>query len=137
MIYPEDTESFRSEFTQFARIREHPEQLTPSFQRNNKRFYVDELALLYDGRMVIPLIWVLVKGEVHVYCRMVTISSTGLLVGDEDIRIPAKELDMNFPELIAKTQGLQFAGSRSFSRSITFSFCLYSPICLICISNAQ
>ncbi|KAJ3992124.1 hypothetical protein F5050DRAFT_1580171, partial [Lentinula boryana] len=109
MIYPEDTESFPSEFTQFARIREHPEQLTPSFQQNNKRFYIDELALLYDGRMVIPLIWVLVKGEVHAYCQMVTISTTGLVIEDGDIQIPAKELDMNFPELIAKTQGLQFA----------------------------
>lgn len=50
MFYPEDTDGApRSEFTQFERMREHPEQLTPSFRKGNKRFYVDELAMLSDG----------------------------------------------------------------------------------------
>lgn len=111
MYYPEDTDGApRSEFTQFARLREKPEQLTPSFQKDNKRFYVDELASLSDGRLVIPRIWVNVKGKVHAYCRMVTLRSDGLVVGEEDVRIPTTELDLNYPEILAQTGYLDFTG---------------------------
>lgn len=111
MYYPEDTDGGpRSEFTQFSRLREHPDQLTPSFRMNNKRFYTNELAMLRDGRMVIPLIWVNVKGEVHAYCKLVTLEATGLAVGDTEHRIPAKDLVMNFPEIVAETGVPQFKG---------------------------
>ncbi|KAJ3978496.1 hypothetical protein F5890DRAFT_1397533, partial [Lentinula detonsa] len=101
MYHPEDTDGAPcSEFTQFARLRENPEQLTPSFRKDDKRFYVDELASLSDGRLVIPLIWVNVKGMVHAYCRMVTVESIGLVVGDVEIRVLASDLDLNFPELL-------------------------------------
>ncbi|KAE9385751.1 hypothetical protein BT96DRAFT_1006762 [Gymnopus androsaceus JB14] len=98
MFYPEDTDGApRSEFTQFARMREHPEQLTPSFRKGNKRFYVDELAMLSD----------------------VTPESARLIVGESEERISTNEFSMNLPEIIELTGSLKFAAqSASFSASM-------------------
>ncbi|KAJ3783463.1 hypothetical protein GGU10DRAFT_389082 [Lentinula aff. detonsa] len=120
MYYPEDTDGApRSEFTQFARLREKPEQLTPSFQKDNKHFYVNELASLSNGCLVIPLIWVTVKGKVHAYCRMVNLGSNGLVVDEADVRVPASELDLNFPEILAEIGSLDFTEeSTSYAASM-------------------
>ncbi|KAJ3781108.1 hypothetical protein GGU10DRAFT_278178 [Lentinula aff. detonsa] len=112
IFHPEDTDGApRSEFTQFSRMREHPEQLTPSFRKGDRQFYVDELAMLFNGRLVIPLIWVNVKGEVHAYCRTVTLESAGLVVGESEERILTDEFSMNLPEIVESTGSLKFAAS--------------------------
>ncbi|KAJ3859039.1 hypothetical protein EV359DRAFT_75733 [Lentinula novae-zelandiae] len=120
MFYPEDTDGGPcSEFTQFVRLREHPEQLTPSFSKDNKRFYVNELAILSDGRMVIPIIWVHVKGVMQAYCRTVTLGPTGLIVHDQEVQIPGSNFTTNFPEIMGQVERLEFAvDSASYASSM-------------------
>ncbi|KAJ3992048.1 hypothetical protein F5050DRAFT_1801905 [Lentinula boryana] len=100
-------------------MREHPEQLTPSFRKGDRQFYVDELAMLFNGRLVIPLIWVNVKGEVHAYCRTVTLESAGLVVGASEERILTDEFSMNLLEIVESTGSLKFtAQSVSFTSAM-------------------
>ena len=37
-----------------------------------KHYYVDEIAKLIDGRLVMPLKWVTMKGKVHAECLAIT-----------------------------------------------------------------
>ncbi|KAK7463484.1 hypothetical protein VKT23_006832 [Stygiomarasmius scandens] len=101
LLYPEDVDDHSlSEFSQFSRVREHPDQLTPSFRKGNKRFYVNELALLDDGRFVIPTMWVMYHGHVHAYCKEVREGTEGFVVVEREVRIPANNLEMNYPDLV-------------------------------------
>lgn len=48
--------------------------LSPMFDAGDKHYYVDELAQLQDGRLVIPSRWVIYRGTLHVDVHRVTIS---------------------------------------------------------------
>ena len=98
-FYPEDTSpsTALTEVWQFARWREYPlDQLTPSYECHHRRYYVNELATLCDGRLVIPYIWVTFEGRVHAYCREAVRSDIGLIVSDVVFRIACDDLRKNY-----------------------------------------
>ncbi|KAJ7192259.1 hypothetical protein GGX14DRAFT_537765 [Mycena pura] len=63
-FYPEETTGPISETFQAERWMEYtPSQLTPMHSRGNKRFWIEEIAQLFDGRFVIPHTWIVRNGE--------------------------------------------------------------------------
>ncbi|KAJ7838096.1 hypothetical protein B0H14DRAFT_3701249 [Mycena olivaceomarginata] len=58
-FYPEETDGPISETFQAERWMEYsPSQLTPMYSRGQKRFWIEEVAQLADGRYVIPHTWI-------------------------------------------------------------------------------
>ena len=72
-FYPEETDGQMSEVWHGQRWREYPlDMLTPAYKSKlGKRFYVNELAQLADGGLVVPYVWVTYNGRVHGCCRKV------------------------------------------------------------------
>jgi hypothetical protein len=131
-IYPEDTDGPRSETWQFSRWKEvPPDQLTPSYFSGTKRFWVDEIAQLHDGRWIIPVLWIKQHGELQADCRLVlrdhvcychfqniglgfvlNIAGQGLLtVVENRFRVPVSELLFNYNDICAHGQPI-FSGKR-------------------------
>ena len=68
-LYPEIVEGPLSEVWQAGRWKEFKRsELNPMFAHGLKHFYVDELAELDSGDIVIPLIWIKWRGEVYADC---------------------------------------------------------------------
>jgi hypothetical protein len=63
-------------------------------------FYVNELARCRDGSFVIPLCWVLFKGEMHADAMIVTVNGDGTAhVNTTEILIHAADLLDNYLDL--------------------------------------
>ncbi|KAJ7202681.1 hypothetical protein B0H12DRAFT_1243992 [Mycena haematopus] len=74
--------------------------LTPMIVDGHRHFYVDELARRRDGSLVIPLCWVIYKGEMHADAVMVTLDENGTAhVDTEEILIRAADLLDNYFDL--------------------------------------
>ncbi|KAJ7888627.1 hypothetical protein B0H14DRAFT_3081939 [Mycena olivaceomarginata] len=64
MANPLETDGPISETFQAERWTEyHPSQLTPMYSRGQKRFWIEEVAQLVNGRFVIPRTWIIRNGE--------------------------------------------------------------------------
>ncbi|KAJ7719076.1 hypothetical protein B0H14DRAFT_3098629 [Mycena olivaceomarginata] len=62
-FYPEETNGPVSETYQAERWMEYtPSELTPMYSRGGKRFWIEELAQLANGRYVIPHTWIVRNG---------------------------------------------------------------------------
>ncbi len=132
-FYPEETDDSMSEVWHGSRWREYPlDQLTPSYSKEGKRFYVNELARLKDGRLVIPYIWIMYKGKLHMRCRQAyntnvrkipstrfLLTSTkrrqqaGFIVLESEMRISVEDLDLNYVDLLQLNIPLTFQGKHS------------------------
>ncbi|KAJ7196272.1 hypothetical protein GGX14DRAFT_403477 [Mycena pura] len=79
----------------------NPTLLTPMFDAGNGfYYYTDEVALLQDGRFVIPFRWIKVDGIMHADAHVVETDEQGLSrVMIEEIRVPASLLVRNFLDL--------------------------------------
>jgi hypothetical protein len=72
--------------------------------RGHRHFYVNKLASLHDGSLVIPLCWVIYKGEMCADAFRVSVNAEGMVhVNDSDeIFIHAADLKDNFYDLECK-----------------------------------
>ncbi|CAD6565495.1 MAG: hypothetical protein TREMPRED_001404 [Tremellales sp. Tagirdzhanova-0007] len=68
-----------------------------------KHYYVDEIAKLIDGRLVMPLKWVTMKGKVHAECLAITRLPSGLYLKSANISraegVPASSFVGNYLDL--------------------------------------
>ncbi|KAF7368224.1 hypothetical protein MVEN_00142300 [Mycena venus] len=74
--------------------------LTPMIVDGHRHFYVNELARRRDGSFIIPLCWVLFKGEMHADAMIVTVDGDGIAhVDTTEILIRAADLVDNYLDL--------------------------------------
>jgi hypothetical protein len=75
-LYPEIEPDHISEVWEALRWREFDcSQLNPMWTGDGiKKFFVNEVAQLVDGSLVMPLMWVTRKGVVHAECLAVSLN---------------------------------------------------------------
>ncbi|THU93011.1 hypothetical protein K435DRAFT_671003 [Dendrothele bispora CBS 962.96] len=102
-FYPEETSEPISEVWQAERWKEYdPSDLTPMYSSNGKQFYINEVSMLHDDRLVIPLLWVKRHGILHADCNLVDIDDNGLWIRGTSVHsIPADQFVMNYLEVIS------------------------------------
>ncbi|TEB26327.1 hypothetical protein FA13DRAFT_1756382 [Coprinellus micaceus] len=102
-FYPEETNGEMSEVWHGQHWREYPlDMLTPAYEsKAGKCFYVNEIAQLRDGKMVIPYIWITYQGKVHARCYEILKTALGFEVNSRsDIRLDAELLSRNYFDLV-------------------------------------
>ncbi|THV03142.1 hypothetical protein K435DRAFT_652024 [Dendrothele bispora CBS 962.96] len=102
-LYPEETEGPISEVWQADRWHEFdPEDLTPMYLHNGKQFYINEVSMLQDNRLVIPLLWVKRHGEMYADCHIIDVLSDGTWNRNTETvqSIPADNFDSTCLEII-------------------------------------
>lgn len=58
-----------SQFWEADRLREcRQDLLCPMYAQGHRHFYVDEVAQLDTGELVIPQMWITLRGELHAVC---------------------------------------------------------------------
>ncbi|KAJ7222267.1 hypothetical protein GGX14DRAFT_532238 [Mycena pura] len=105
-LYPEDVvDGPISERWQAERARDYDaEQLTPMFSDGQRRWWINEVARLHDGRFVIPKSWILRNGKLTSDVYVVTrhaIEDVWDCGGKED-EIAADEFEADLDELITE-----------------------------------
>ncbi|KAJ6529506.1 hypothetical protein DFH09DRAFT_1250415 [Mycena vulgaris] len=75
--------------------------LTPMIVHCGRHFYVNELTRCRDGKLVIPLCWVIFKGAMHADVFAVHVDDQGHATVDnaKEIFIPAADLEANYFDL--------------------------------------
>ncbi|TRM55830.1 hypothetical protein BD626DRAFT_622186, partial [Schizophyllum amplum] len=107
-FYPEEVEDGRiSEVWQAKRWKEFgPEELTPMYARGHKRFFIEELCELDDGRYVVPHSWIIRKGELTADCSDVLASPAGWSISsDKPHAVKAREFKYTYEDIIARIDG--------------------------------
>jgi hypothetical protein len=87
-FYPEEPTGPISETFQAERWTEYaPSQLTPTFSRGHKQFWIGEVARLANGHFILPHLWIIRDGAVHCVASRVSCSDDGRwhLLDDQDI----------------------------------------------------
>ncbi|KAF7294511.1 hypothetical protein MKEN_01443800 [Mycena kentingensis (nom. inval.)] len=80
-----------------------PEQLTPMFSDGQRRWWLNEVARLSDGRFAIPLTWVLRNGKLTSDVYIVTRSVDGVWDCDgTEAELPAELFEADFDDLLAE-----------------------------------
>ncbi|THU86209.1 hypothetical protein K435DRAFT_822219 [Dendrothele bispora CBS 962.96] len=89
-FYPEETDGPISEVWQAERWKEFdPSDLTPMYSSNGKQFYVDEVAMLDDGRTL------------HVDCNLVDIAPDGTWSFSTELKsVRADQFESNYLEIV-------------------------------------
>lgn len=73
-FYPEETNGPISEIWQATHWKEFaPAERTPMYVQGLRHFYINEAARLSDGRLVIPLVWIIRAGELTADCHVITV----------------------------------------------------------------
>ncbi|KAJ7867689.1 hypothetical protein B0H14DRAFT_3587901 [Mycena olivaceomarginata] len=101
-FYPEETNGPISETYQAERWMEYtPSELTPMYSRGGKRFWIEELARLADGRYVIPHTWIVRNGVLTSDFSLVTRTESGrwLLHREKEETIEAGDLELDWDDL--------------------------------------
>ncbi|KAJ6608000.1 hypothetical protein B0H10DRAFT_1816685 [Mycena sp. CBHHK59/15] len=117
-FYPEATTGPISEVWQAQRWKEFkPSELTPMYARGLRQFYIDEVAALESGALVIPVAWIKLEGVLCANCVDITtstvripihrynfaeISQTGWTIGVDLRSIPASEFRYNYHDVIER-----------------------------------
>ncbi|KAJ7196971.1 hypothetical protein GGX14DRAFT_402885 [Mycena pura] len=104
-FYPEETSGPLSETFQAERWMEYtPSQLTPMYLRGHKRWWIEELAKLRDGRYIIPHTWISRNGELTTDVSFATRTENGRWRLQKDIEetIHATELALDFDDIRAE-----------------------------------
>ncbi|OBZ74735.1 hypothetical protein A0H81_05600, partial [Grifola frondosa] len=80
--------------------------LSPMYDAGNRHFYVNEVAKMCNGQLVIPLRWVTYRGKTHADAFAVELHDNGTasVLDQESIFIQAKNLDYNYLDLQALDQ---------------------------------
>ncbi|KAF7324149.1 hypothetical protein MKEN_00637600 [Mycena kentingensis (nom. inval.)] len=103
-LYPEEAlDSPVSERWQAGRMMESPpDQLTPMFSDGKRRWWINEVARLADGRFVIPRTWVMRRDKTTGKTRLtsdvylVTRSADGVWDCDEEFEADFDELEVGY-----------------------------------------
>jgi hypothetical protein len=83
-FYPEETNGSVSEVWQAARWKEFkPSELTPMYAHGWQQFYIDEVAELYDGQIVLPITWIKRDGQLCADSYLITVTA----VSDYNVKI--------------------------------------------------
>ncbi|KAJ6629389.1 hypothetical protein B0H10DRAFT_2160501 [Mycena sp. CBHHK59/15] len=102
-FYPEATTGPISEVWQAQRWKEFkPSELTPMYARGLRQFYIDEVAALESGALVIPVAWIKLEGVLCANCVDITTSPTGWTIGVDLRSIPASEFRYNYYDVIER-----------------------------------
>ncbi|KAJ7207881.1 hypothetical protein GGX14DRAFT_567184 [Mycena pura] len=103
-LYPEEVNGGISENWQSERWQEYtPEQLTPMFSNGYKRFWIEEVAQMRDGRLIIPHTWIKRHSVLTTDAHIVTRTSDGHWnMTDEEVTIDAHELQNDFKDVTAQ-----------------------------------
>ncbi|PIL32421.1 hypothetical protein GSI_05123 [Ganoderma sinense ZZ0214-1] len=102
------------------------EQLTPMWDKNGAHFYVGEVAMLENGKLVIPLRWFLRAGAMQMVYYDVHVTNNGLHVDETERRKgPASPLSRNLPDLLKSGIQTRLTGNRSktWNKHWCFYFC--------------
>ncbi|KAJ7189318.1 hypothetical protein GGX14DRAFT_580795 [Mycena pura] len=102
-LYPEEPNGPISETWQAERWKEYqPSQLTPMYSRGFKRFWIEELAQLKDGRYVIPTAWIKRNGVLTADAWVVTSSEAGVWNHTQvEIFPEADDFELDYNDIIA------------------------------------
>ncbi|KAJ7204988.1 hypothetical protein GGX14DRAFT_368317 [Mycena pura] len=105
-LYPEEVDGRISETWQADRWKEYsPSLLTPMYSTGLKRFWIEELACLRDGRFAVPSAWIVRNGVLTADARVVTRSADSNVCWnytDEKIIVPANTFDRDYGEILAE-----------------------------------
>ncbi|KAJ7034369.1 hypothetical protein C8F04DRAFT_1395435, partial [Mycena alexandri] len=102
-FYPEETTGPISEVWQAQRWKEYkPSKLTPMYSCGVRQFFVDELALLNDNSLVIPVAWIKRDGVLCADCLNVTPAITGWTIGANVRSVPAIQFQYNYYDVIER-----------------------------------
>ncbi|KAF7296843.1 hypothetical protein MIND_00915600 [Mycena indigotica] len=77
-----------------------PNELTPMFSNGHRRWWINEVAQLRDGRFIIPQTWIVRSG--HLTCDAYSVQRTADLHWDCDgreLQVNAEELEADFEDL--------------------------------------
>ncbi|KZV95756.1 hypothetical protein EXIGLDRAFT_671890 [Exidia glandulosa HHB12029] len=123
-FYPEEPSGPRSEVWHFDRLKElDPSLLTPMFVApDGRHYYVNELAELGDGRLIIPYMWIIRGGEMCADAYCVTVQDGKYIVDRNVQNVRAADLRRDHPTLLKK-------GTFSFAESCTdFADAMPNPL---------
>ncbi|KAF7364109.1 hypothetical protein MSAN_01069900 [Mycena sanguinolenta] len=101
-FYPEETQGPVSETFQAERWMEYtPSQLTPMYSRGVKRWWIEEVGQLRDGRYVLPHTWIVRNGVLTTDVSIVTRTEDGRWKLEDGIEetVDAVDLDLDFSDI--------------------------------------
>ncbi|KAJ7025042.1 hypothetical protein C8F04DRAFT_1046840 [Mycena alexandri] len=102
-FYPEETTGPISEVWQAQRWKEYkPSELTLMYSRGVRQFFIDELALLNDNSLAIPVAWIKRDGVLCADCLDVTPAITGWTIGANVRSVPAIQFQYNYYDVIER-----------------------------------
>lgn len=79
-FYPEETSGPISEAWQAERWKEYaPSERTPMYASGTRHFYIDEVAELEDGQLVMPVAWIKRDGQLFAHSRAVTATPVSVI----------------------------------------------------------
>ncbi|KAJ7474227.1 hypothetical protein FB451DRAFT_1351527 [Mycena latifolia] len=102
-FYPEETSGPISEVWQAEHWKEFkPSELTPMYSRGLRQFYIEEVAELQSGKMVIPLAWIKRGGVLCADYLDVIPAVTGWKIGQDVQSVPAIEFRFNYHDIVER-----------------------------------
>ncbi|KAJ6548059.1 hypothetical protein B0H10DRAFT_2202645 [Mycena sp. CBHHK59/15] len=106
-FYPEITTGPICEVWQAQRWKEYkPSELTPMYANGLRQFYIDEVAVLENGSLVIPVAWLRRTGILGANCVKVTDDENGWIIGSDLHWVPATEFRFNCQDVLDNVCGL-------------------------------
>ncbi|KAJ6456513.1 hypothetical protein C8R45DRAFT_1056469 [Mycena sanguinolenta] len=111
-FYPEVTDGPISEVWQAERWKEFkPSELTPMYASGQRQFYIDEIAILDNGWLVIPTAWIKRNGVLCADCFRVNPAKSGWVIGTDVHSVPASQFAYNYHDVIDSCGGeIRWAG---------------------------
>ncbi|KAF7364229.1 hypothetical protein MSAN_01082500 [Mycena sanguinolenta] len=104
-FYPEEMQGPISETFQAERWMEYtPLQLTPMYSRGNKRWWIEEVGQLHDGRYVLPHTWIVRNRVLTTDVSIVTRTEDGRWKLENGIEetVDAANLELDFNDIQAQ-----------------------------------
>ncbi|KII84492.1 hypothetical protein PLICRDRAFT_179320 [Plicaturopsis crispa FD-325 SS-3] len=100
-FYPEETDGPVSEVWQAQRWKDFkPSERTPMYAKGLKHFYIDEVARLQSGELVIPRSWIIRGGRLCADCTNVVLRETGWICGQAMQSVPADDFLDNYFDVV-------------------------------------
>ncbi|KAF7314129.1 hypothetical protein HMN09_00572000 [Mycena chlorophos] len=103
-LYPEEVgKRPTSERWQADRLFEYtPDELTPMFSNGQRRWWINEVAMLDNGQFVIPTTWIIRDGKLTSDALRVSRNNGVWDTTGEHLRIGADDLALDFDDLLAQ-----------------------------------
>ncbi|KAF7339456.1 hypothetical protein MSAN_02159900 [Mycena sanguinolenta] len=105
-FYPEETTGPVSEVWQAERWKEFkPSELTPMYACGPRQFYIDEVAILKNGWLVIPTAWIKREGALCADCVQVMPAEGGWVIGTQVYSFAASQFAYNYHDVVESVGG--------------------------------